>query len=101
MSASLALGLGVLFLAGNAFFVGAEFAVISARRSSIEPRAAAGDRRQRVPRALSLEPTKFLRRNDDDGVASVNSHMLGPFAADAPHQFAEARLGVLKEPPTR
>lgn len=48
MSASLALGLGVLFLAGNAFFVGAEFAVISARRSSIEPRAAAGDRRART-----------------------------------------------------
>jgi len=48
VSASLALGLGVLFLAGNAFFVGAEFAVISARRSSIEPRAAAGDRRART-----------------------------------------------------
>nr|WP_218868550.1 hemolysin family protein [Pseudoclavibacter chungangensis] len=29
-------------LAGNAFFVGAEFAVISARRSQIEPRADAG-----------------------------------------------------------
>lgn len=31
-------------LLGNAFFVGAEFAVISARRSSIEPRAEAGSR---------------------------------------------------------
>jgi CBS domain containing-hemolysin-like protein len=35
--------LGVLLLA-NAFFVGAEFAVISARRSQIEPRAEAGSR---------------------------------------------------------
>ncbi len=48
MSAPLALALAVLFLAGNAFFVGAEFAVISARRSSIEPRAEAGDRRART-----------------------------------------------------
>ncbi|WP_199041943.1 hemolysin family protein [Glycomyces salinus] len=33
-----------VLLAANAFFVGAEFAVISARRSQIEPRAAAGSR---------------------------------------------------------
>lgn len=48
MSTSLALVLVVVFLAGNAFFVGAEFAVISARRSAIEPLAAAGDRRART-----------------------------------------------------
>jgi len=34
----------VVLLLGNAFFVGAEFAVISARRSQIEPRAEAGSR---------------------------------------------------------
>ncbi|ARC57255.1 Hemolysin C [Frondihabitans sp. 762G35] len=34
----------VVLLIGNAFFVGAEFAVISARRSSIEPKAEAGNR---------------------------------------------------------
>lgn len=34
----------VVLLAGNAFFVGAEFAVISAKRSQIEPRADAGSR---------------------------------------------------------
>lgn len=34
----------VLLLAGNAFFVAAEFAVISARRSQIEPRAEAGSK---------------------------------------------------------
>lgn len=34
----------VILLAANAFFVGAEFAVISARRSQIEPRAEAGSR---------------------------------------------------------
>ena len=39
-------GIGWLFilLAVNAFFVGAEFAVISARRSQIEPKAEAGSR---------------------------------------------------------
>jgi magnesium and cobalt exporter, CNNM family len=34
----------VVLLAGNAFFVGAEFAVIAARRSQIEPRAAQGSK---------------------------------------------------------
>lgn len=48
MSTGLAITLGVLLLAANAFFVGAEFAIISARRSSIEPLAAAGSRRARV-----------------------------------------------------
>jgi len=42
---AVALALAALFLAANAFFVGAEFAVISARRSAIEPLAQAGDRR--------------------------------------------------------
>lgn len=42
------LALAVLLLAGNAFFVGAEFALISARRSQIEPIAAAGSRRARI-----------------------------------------------------
>jgi CBS domain containing-hemolysin-like protein len=37
----------VVLLAGNAFFVGSEFAVISARRSQIEPRAAEGGRAAR------------------------------------------------------
>jgi CBS domain containing-hemolysin-like protein len=48
VSTSLALVLAVVFLAGNAFFVGAEFALVSARRSAIEPRAAAGDRGART-----------------------------------------------------
>lgn len=37
-----------VLLAGNAFFVGAEFAVISARRSQVEPRAAQGDSRAKT-----------------------------------------------------
>jgi CBS domain containing-hemolysin-like protein len=38
------MGLAVLLLALNAFFVGAEFALVSARRTQIEPLAAAGSR---------------------------------------------------------
>lgn len=48
MSTLPALGISVLLLAGNAFFVGAEFALVSARRSVIEPRAEGGGRRARV-----------------------------------------------------
>lgn len=48
MSTGAALVVGVVLLAVNAFFVGAEFAVISARRSSIEPLAAQGSRRART-----------------------------------------------------
>ena len=45
MSTGWALALGAALLAANAFFVGAEFAIISARRSAVEPLAEAGSRR--------------------------------------------------------
>ncbi|GEL95462.1 hemolysin family protein [Cellulomonas composti] len=48
MSSTVALVVAIALLAANAFFVGAEFAIISARRSAIEPRAQAGDRRART-----------------------------------------------------
>jgi CBS domain containing-hemolysin-like protein len=44
VSAAVAIPVALLLVAGNAFFVGAEFAMISARRSQIEPRAEAGSR---------------------------------------------------------
>lgn len=48
MSDYAALVVAVLLLAFNAFVVGAEFALISARRSQIEPRALAGSRMART-----------------------------------------------------
>ncbi|GHH85123.1 membrane protein [Streptomyces sulfonofaciens] len=39
--------IGLATLVANAFFVGGEFALVSVRRSQIEPRARAGDRRAR------------------------------------------------------
>ncbi|MFF0298492.1 hemolysin family protein [Kitasatospora sp. NPDC004614] len=51
---ALQLAFSLFLLLGNAFFVGAEFAVISVRRSQIEPLAEAGDKRARtVLHALS------------------------------------------------
>jgi CBS domain containing-hemolysin-like protein len=44
MNSGTALLLAVFLLLGNAFFVAAEFALVSARRSQIEPRAEAGNR---------------------------------------------------------
>jgi CBS domain containing-hemolysin-like protein len=44
VSTQSALILGVVLLIGNAFFVGAEFALVSARRTQIEPRAQQGSR---------------------------------------------------------
>jgi len=48
MSPVVALMISVLLLMANAFFVGAEFALISARRSVIEPRAEAGSRLAKI-----------------------------------------------------
>jgi CBS domain containing-hemolysin-like protein len=57
MSSVAALLLTVALLAGNAFFVATEFALVSARRSQIEPRAQAGSRLARTTlRALGQMP---------------------------------------------
>ncbi len=48
MSPYVALALAVVLLAFNAFFVGAEFALLSARRSQVEPYAQAGSRAART-----------------------------------------------------
>ncbi|HEY5421477.1 MAG TPA: CNNM domain-containing protein, partial [Marmoricola sp.] len=44
MSSQAAMLVGVLLLLTNAFFVGGEFALVSARRTRIEPKARAGSR---------------------------------------------------------
>src|SRR5437763_17158562 len=53
--------LGVLFfVAANGFFVGAEFALVSVRRTRLETRAAAGSRRARAALRLISNPTLFI-----------------------------------------
>ncbi|WP_324649744.1 hemolysin family protein [Georgenia sp. H159] len=48
MSSGTALGVGLVLLLANAFFVGAEFAIMSARRSRVEPLAATSRRARTV-----------------------------------------------------
>jgi CBS domain containing-hemolysin-like protein len=48
MSTGVAISVSIVLLAANAFFVGAEFALVSARRSAVEARAAAGGWASRV-----------------------------------------------------
>lgn len=48
MSAGTGIGIAVLLLIGNAYFVASEFALVSARRTKVEPRAAAGSRMART-----------------------------------------------------
>ncbi len=50
----------LFFVAANAFFVGAEFALVSVRRTRLEARAAAGSRRARAALRLIGDPTFFI-----------------------------------------
>src|SRR5437870_13688288 len=53
--------LAVLFLVvANGFFVGAEFALVSVRRTRLESRAAAGSRRAHAALRLIGDPTLFI-----------------------------------------
>ena len=50
----------LLFVGANAFFVGAEFALVSVRRPRLEARAAAGSRRAQAALRLLADPTSFI-----------------------------------------
>ncbi|MEZ0447340.1 hemolysin family protein [Cellulomonas sp. ICMP 17802] len=98
MSSSLALLLGILLLAANAFFVGAEFAIISSRRSAIEPLAAAGDRRA-ITVLWAMEHVSLMLACAQLGI-TVCSTSLGVVAEPAiAHLIADplAALGVSED----
>src|SRR5947199_5481568 len=50
----------LFFVAANGFFVGAEFALVSVRRTRLEARAAAGSRRAQAALRLINNPTFFI-----------------------------------------
>src|SRR5436309_12364799 len=50
----------LFFVAANGFFVGAEFALVSVRRTRLEARAAAGSRRAQAALRLIGNPTFFI-----------------------------------------
>jgi CBS domain containing-hemolysin-like protein len=76
-----ALALAVVLLAANAFFVGAEFALISARRTQIEPRAAAGSRVARTT-LRAMENVSLVMAGAQLGI-TVASLGLGAIAEPA------------------
>ncbi|MFF1906957.1 hemolysin family protein [Kitasatospora sp. NPDC058218] len=81
--------IGLLTLVTNAFFVGGEFALISVRRSQIEPRAEAGDRRARTV-IWGLEHVSAMLATAQLGI-TVSSLVLGA--------VAEPAIAHLLEPP--
>jgi len=93
VSSNLALLLGVLLLAGNAFFVGAEFAIISARRSQVEPLAEAGDRRARTV-LWAMEHVSLMLACAQLGI-TVCSTSLGVVAEPAIAHLIEDPLAAL------
>ncbi|WNB86400.1 hemolysin family protein [Cellulomonas sp. ATA003] len=97
MSSTTALLLGVLLLAGNAFFVGAEFAVLSARRSAIEPLAEAGDRRA-ITVMWAMEHVSLMLACAQLGV-TVCSTSLGVIAEPALAHLIEGPLHALGASP--
>ncbi|GAA3006117.1 hemolysin family protein [Kitasatospora albolonga] len=78
---ALQLFIGLLTLVSNAFFVGGEFALISVRRSQVEPQAEAGDRRARTV-IWGLEHVSAMLATAQLGI-TVSSLVLGAVAEPA------------------
>ncbi|MFD7439293.1 hemolysin family protein [Streptomyces sp. NPDC059861] len=77
----LQLAIGALTLLTNAFFVGAEFALISVRRSQIEPHAKAGNTRARMT-MWALQHLSAMMATAQLGI-TVSSLVLGAVAEPA------------------
>ncbi|QYJ05123.1 hemolysin family protein [Nocardioides panacisoli] len=96
MSSTVALAVAVLLLAANAFFVGAEFALISARRSQIEPRAEAGSRGARTT-LRAMEQVSQMMAGAQLGI-TVCSLGLGAVGEPAVAHLIEPGLDALGVP---
>jgi CBS domain containing-hemolysin-like protein len=95
MSHAAALWLAAILLLGNAFFVGAEFAVMTARRSRLEPLAAAGNKRAKIS-LEALEHVASLLATAQLGI-TLCSVGLGAVAEQALHEMISpplVRLGI-------
>lgn len=92
MSVEVAIVVAVALLAGNAFFVGAEFALISARRSQIEPLAEAGSRRAGVT-LRAMENVSLMMACAQLGITAC-SLGLGAVGEPAVARVIEGPLGA-------
>ncbi|HRQ00681.1 MAG TPA: hemolysin family protein [Terrimesophilobacter sp.] len=81
-----------LLLALNAFFVGAEFAVISARRSQIEPLAEAGNRRAKTT-LYAMEHATLMLATSQLGI-TVCSLLILNVSEPAIHHLLEIPLAL-------
>lgn len=88
--------LGLVLLLGNALFVGAEFAVMSARRSQIEPRAADGSTAARVA-LWAMEHVSLMLACCQLGI-TLCSLGIGAVAEPALAHLFEAPLNALGVP---
>lgn len=96
MNTTTALVLALVLLAANAFFVGAEFAVISARRSAMEPLAAAGSKRARTV-LWAMEHVSLMLACAQLGI-TVASVSLGVVAEPAVARLIEGPLAAVGLP---
>lgn len=96
MNDALAVGLTVLLLALNAFFVGAEFALVSARRSQIEPLAQQGSRMARTT-LRAMEHVTLMMAGAQLGI-TICSVLLGAVGEPAVAHLIEPGLDLLHVP---
>lgn len=82
----------VVLLAINAFFVGAEFAVISARRSQIEPKAEAGSKAAKTT-LWAMEHATLMLATSQLGI-TVCSLVILNVSEPAIHHLLEIPLGL-------
>ncbi|MFC1416058.1 hemolysin family protein [Streptacidiphilus cavernicola] len=96
MSAVLQIGFSVLLLLGNAFFVGAEFALVSVRRSQVQPLAEGGNRRARTV-LYALEHVSAMMAAAQLGI-TVCSLLLGALAEPVVAHLLEGPFGAIGIP---
>lgn len=86
----------VVLLAVNAFFVAAEFALVSARRAQIEPKAQAGSRRAKTT-LWAMEHTTLMLATCQLGITVCSLLILG-IAEPAMHHILSVPLHALAIP---
>jgi CBS domain containing-hemolysin-like protein len=96
VSSGTAVVLAVFLLMGNAFFVAAEFALVSARRTQIEPRAEEGSRLARTT-LRAMENMSLVIGVNQLGI-TVCSLVLGAVAEPAAAHLLEPVLHALHVP---
>jgi len=96
VSPEVAVIVALALLAGNAFFVGAEFALISARRSQIEPLAADGSRRAAIT-LRAMERVSLMMACAQLGITAC-SIGLGAVGEPAVARLLDGPLGAVGVP---